>query len=77
MRLLSLIIIGGISYYTYTKFIQPQTVIIDEKYLPNIKKLDHDKSYNPLYDPSTNTNVQIVHHFKSEVMPGPFGYAVM
>ena len=89
MRLLSLIIIGGISYYAYTQYNtqsnnQYNTPIkIDEKNLPNIRKLDHNKTNNLLYDPNTttnvgtNTNIKIVHHFKSQVMPRSYNYATI
>ena len=77
MRLLSLIIIGGISYYAYTQYNKQGDIIIDEKDLPNIRKLDHNKNYNPLYDPSSDSNIKIVHHFKSQVMPKSYNYAIM
>ena len=77
MKLLNLIIIGSISYYAYTQYTKTQPpMIIDEKDLPDVRKLDHNKNYNLLYDPVTDSNIKIVHHFKSQVMPKS-NYAVM
>lgn len=77
MQLLSLIIIGSISYYAYTQYTKGHSpMIIDENNLPNVRKLDHNKNYNLLYDPLTDSNIKITHHFKSQVMPKS-NYAVM
>ena len=87
MRLLSLIIIGSLSYYAYTNYSQMNQkskmgsstdgLTIDSKDLPKFQNIDHDKSNNLLYNPATDTNIKIVHHFSSQVMPHSYNYAIM
>lgn len=83
MRLLSLIVIGGIGYYLYTTVgktslrSEDRQITIDQNDLPKIQNIAHDKTYNPLYDQQSNSNIQIVHHFSSQVMPHAYNFAIM
>ena len=57
--------VGG--YYLYKHYNQPPT--IDENQLIPISKLPHDKTTNPLYDPSSGQTIKIHHIYQSQVIP--------
>ena len=68
MKVSTLLIIGVVGYFVYKNYNPNQSITVNEKDLIPINKLNHDKNYNPLYDPSTGNSININHTFTDQVM---------